>query len=109
MMEKTDGRKQRKITEIFQREEVSKSMTDENESELDGEADESIESVPDMEDIGSGNSSGNKRNVAVVTKRKRTFSEEEHEIDERKSCSLMTNDWRKVLGNPPPLGTTAVI
>ncbi|XP_011498886.1 PREDICTED: DNA polymerase epsilon catalytic subunit A, partial [Ceratosolen solmsi marchali] len=101
MMEKTDGRKQRKITEIFKLEEASKSIT-----ESDEEVDNSTDSIPDIEDIGCGSSS-RKRNIAVITKRKRTFSEEEKEIHERESSSLMTNNWRKVLGNPPPVGTTA--
>ncbi|KAJ8673754.1 hypothetical protein QAD02_005016 [Eretmocerus hayati] len=77
MLEKTDGRKQRKITEIFQRE-VHIGMTDNTGRTI----------------------------VASVSKRKRTFSEEEEQEAEKEAATLLTDNWRKVLGNPPPMGTT---
>lgn len=116
MLEKTDGRKQRKITDLFEVEkgenqgkESAASDLEEREEEQE-EGDKSTESVPDIEEVGTV-SSGNlrKETIASVTKRKRTFSDEEREENENESNRLLTEDWRKVLGNPPPMGNSKVI
>ncbi|XP_014238604.1 DNA polymerase epsilon catalytic subunit A [Trichogramma pretiosum] len=107
MLEKTDGRKQRKITDVFQR--IEKPVNeDEEEGEEDDDSDAEAErSIMDMEDIGAAPGSASQRPFGyTVTKRKRTFSDEEHEAAEKEHESLMKDNWRKVLGNPPANPTT---
>ncbi|CAB0040429.1 unnamed protein product [Trichogramma brassicae] len=98
MLEKTDGRKQRKITDVFQR--IEKPVNeDEEEGEEDDDSDAEAErSIMDMEDIGAAPGSASQRPFGyTVTKRKRTFSDEEHEAAEKEHESLMKDNWRKVL------------
>lgn len=105
VLEKTDGQKQRKITDIF----AAKPMANDEEDEQVSEPDKGTDNVPDIEDIGSGAGPSEHRPVvASVTKRKRTFSEEEHEEAEKERNSLLTDNWRRVLGNPPDPGETRV-
>ena len=111
MLEKTDGRKQRKITDIFQREErppVENDAEEEDSGSDEAEGDKTADSVPDMEDIGMADEHSKHRpTVASVSKRKRGFSDDEEETSTKEN-SLLTDNWRKVLGNPPPSGETAV-
>ncbi|XP_031784892.1 DNA polymerase epsilon catalytic subunit A [Nasonia vitripennis] len=109
MLEKTDGRKQRKITDIFQVDENYKANQNNEDSDTgsDSDGDKTADSVPDMEDFGNeGGSNKHRGVVATVTKRKRAFSDDDEE-EAPKENTLLTDNWRKVLGNPPPMGETA--
>lgn len=94
LMEKNDVKRQRRITDMFSAAPRKESTSDDAEDD----ANASGETV-DIEDS-AGGSSVFKRPVATVTKRKRVASGEDDDEDLGKS-------WREVLGNPPPMGTTA--
>ncbi|XP_012276956.1 DNA polymerase epsilon catalytic subunit A [Orussus abietinus] len=92
IMEKTDTKKQQKITEMFTK--IPKSTADSSH-------DSSTENTEDtdIEDV-AGSSHEFKKPGPVVSKRKRDTSfDDEGEIN--------TKSWREVLGDPPPMGKTA--
>lgn len=107
MLEKTDGRKQRKITEIFQRAPKSNNVHD-NENDSDADMEVEGNNVGDIEEIGRPGPSSQRLVGAVVTKRKRTFSDEGFSQSSENGFSQYSENWRKALGNPPSQGESPV-
>lgn len=102
LLNRSDTKRQRKITEIFAAAPVRANNGDSND-ESDEEGNRPAE-VNDIEDIASGSGGITRAPLPVANvanKRKRGGSVEAEE-DYSKS-------WREALGPPPPIGTSKVV
>ncbi|XP_066584539.1 DNA polymerase epsilon catalytic subunit 1 isoform X2 [Prorops nasuta] len=92
VMEKNATHKQKKITDIFKREERPVVQNSDSDSSLN------ITNISDIEDMAGPSSSEFKRPMVTVTKRKRETADEDE--------TNINKSWRDVLGSPPPMGKT---
>ncbi|KAK7499885.1 hypothetical protein BaRGS_00008976, partial [Batillaria attramentaria] len=103
MLERNDVFKQKKISEIFKA--GSRKATNVadvcNEQESEN-AESSAPDVPDMEDMAG--TAQRPTGVAISNKRKRDQSGSDSQVDSQNS--ELSQNWRDVLGPPPPIGDT---